>query len=169
MLSSRDSLYPCSEAQVVSSCIFCFVVIINPIYKSGVFKITPDFDTLIIASVVRHPGHEEEEGGRIIRWSSAFLPESFERLVLSGRSSDLSRFWKPSHLCLFNGSRQWQVFQNHDRFYDRASQQRVLLRIYTVFPFHCNCLNRLQHHDNTNINFSVREECLRRLIDMRLY
>jgi len=34
-------------------------------------------------------------------------------------------------------SGQWQVIRNTDRLTDRASQQRVLLRIQTVFPFHC--------------------------------
>jgi hypothetical protein len=46
-------------------------------------------------------------------------------------------FIKPSHP---NKQEQWQVFHKTiiPRTRDRASQQRVLLRIQTAFPFHYN-------------------------------
>jgi hypothetical protein len=46
--------------------------------------------------------------------SGAFFPESLEELTVYGRSSDLSRFLKPSHPFL---SGQWQVIRNTDRLW----------------------------------------------------
>jgi hypothetical protein len=77
----------------------------------------------------------------------AFFPESCE-YRMHGRSSDLSRFLKPSHP---PAGEQWQGFKNHHRLNDRASQQRVLLRILTAFPFHCSDFISPQHQSITNI------------------
>jgi len=49
-----------------------------------------------------------DQGG-LVGLSSAFFPESFERLVLSGRSSGLSRFYEAFP---FRITEQWQVYHN---------------------------------------------------------
>jgi hypothetical protein len=72
----------------------------------------------------------------IIHRFFAFLPESFDLNCLAGLLT-YPGFKKPSHP-LFHG--QWQVFPKTmiTQFGDRASQQRVLSRIPTAFPFHYN-------------------------------
>jgi hypothetical protein len=51
--------------------------------------------------------------------------------------------------------------KNHHRMNDRASQQRVLLRILTAFPFHCNDFISSQHQNITNIyDLSIQTKLL---------
>jgi len=65
-----------------------------------------------------------------------FFPKALN-ISLYGRSSDLSRFSEAFP------SADWRTVagiseNHHHENRDRASQQRVLLRILTAFPFHCN-------------------------------
>jgi hypothetical protein len=90
---------------------------------------------------------------KTLKWESIFDPAPFFpkalNISLYGRSSDLSRFHEAFP------SAGWRtvagISQNHHRINDRASQQRVLLRILTAFPFHCNDNISLQHQNNTKI------------------
>jgi len=65
-----------------------------------------------------------------------FFPKALN-ISLYGRSSDLSRFYEafPSRL---TGTVAGISQNHHHAKRDQASQQRVLLRILTAFPFHCN-------------------------------
>jgi hypothetical protein len=81
--------------------------------------------------------------GESIDDPALFFPKALN-IRLSGRSSDLSRFSEPSHGAWRHSGRYSENPHPASRR-DRASQQRVLLRILTAFPFHCNETVSLQH------------------------
>jgi hypothetical protein len=84
-----------------------------------------------------------------VRDPALLFPKALN-ISLYGRSSDLSRFYEAFPF-LSNGTVAG-ISQNHDHAErDRASQQRVLLRILTAFPFHRNGNIPSRHQNITKI------------------
>jgi hypothetical protein len=70
-----------------------------------------------------------------LRDSLLFIPKALNILLFLAGLLTYPGFGKPSHS---DDAPQWQVFLKTiiTLLRDRASQQRVLLRIQTAFPFH---------------------------------